>query len=240
MKTRKFFTSIAAFVFVTVLMPAVFVSTSYATTGINLISQTHHVWGVADGTLVDDTYDYTSSAPVSGSASALWWGGYSKYTESNPGTNTETSFAGDFRVYAQDGSCWISTASRCFAQSIYLFTPLTDQLQIQLTGIVDVVPRTAEVNFSLFDTIANSVVDSHIWDSPPGCPFEWTGFGAVFGQTEIYAVTPGREYSLTLNAIDWCEEQPTTRAELFANITPEPATLLLLGLGATTILRRNR
>jgi hypothetical protein len=231
MKTKPFFTSVAVFVFVTGLMPAVFVSTGYATTGINIISQTHHVWGTAGGTLSDSTYDYTSSAPVSGSASALWWEDGSGYTEENPGTNFETSFAGDFHIYARDESCWTFTGSRSFAESTYLFTPQTDQLQIQFTGINGDM-YLSRVSFSLFDTITNSMVDSH------ELPSAYQHFDAVIDWTGNYAVTSGREYALTLYARAIVGDSPYFTCELFANITPEPATLLLLGLGAMMLRRK--
>jgi hypothetical protein len=175
-------------------------------------------------------YDLTSSAPVLGSTSALFWGAW-PLTESNPAINTMTSFAGDFHVYAQDGGSW-QYSSRGFAQSNYLFTPQTDQLQIQFTGLVEMHAFDNWANFSLVDTVANSIVDSQKWST------EWPPFLNI-DRTGNYAVTPGREYNLTLYA-QYSVGDATSggRTELFATIIPEPTTLLLLGLGALRNLKR--
>lgn len=202
---------------ISVCLLAVFVNVNYAAmTGINIISQTNHVWGVATGVLSNQTYDYTSAGPVGADVSAIWY----------QGINNQISSAGDFYVYAQDKSCWTFTGSHSDAESTYLFVPLSDQIQMRFTGSVAMHSFENKVSFSLVDAASSSVVDSYSWA---------TESSLLIDQTKIYSVTPGRRYSLLLHANVNPGDTPDVFSDLSAEITPEPAAILIFGLGGVIL-----
>jgi hypothetical protein len=191
------------------------------------LSQTHHVWGFAQGTLLSDSYDRTDSIPVSGNASALWWD--EGYTEENPGTNYVSSDAGNFRVEAYDGSCWTFTGSYAYAESTYMFNPTTEYLQIHFTGAVDMHAFENEVKFSLSDETDNFVLDSEVWATEDPLSVD---------SIRDYVVNPSHNYELLLHAHVCIGDTPRVISNLECTIIPEPATLILLSLGAVMVRKR--
>jgi PEP-CTERM motif len=75
---------------------------------------------------------------------------------------------------------------------------------------------------------SGSPLNTALLSSPTSCTFE--------DVTEIYSITPGSTYSLSfLNACATCGGFPSTISITLAQsvITPEPTSLLLLGIGLT-------
>jgi len=231
MKTRQFFTSVAAFVFVTGLMPVMFVSTSYAATGINIISQTHHVWGniTVDGNVSDPSYDITDIVPVSGSCS--------EYVDPQIGTITQSSSTGNFTVdttSTQSGYGGYMVSARAFAQIDYTFRPQTDSLQIAFSGDNGIHPWESGVAFLLKDLDTSGVLDSRSWETE----YAQGWVDDILPYYGSYAVIPNHTYSMTISAHSHIGDIGDGYAHLEAVVTPEPATLLLLGLGAATLIRK--
>ncbi len=226
MKTKRFFTSVAAFVFVTSLMPAVFVSTSYATTGINIISQTHHVWGA----VADQSYNITDSAPVSGFCSA--------YVGQDAGYITQNSHANDFIVDTRSSGGGYEAYlvnSDAFAQIDYTFQPQTGSLEIAFSGYVGIHSNQNLLTFELKDLDTSTTLDYRFWtwDHDSG----WVN--GILPDYGSYDVNPDHTYSMTIIARSHVCDVTSGYAHLEAVVTPEPATILILGFGAL-ILRKRR
>jgi hypothetical protein len=201
---------------------------SASVTGINILSQEHHVSGYAYGTSVNDSYDETETFSVIESASALWWGTES-YTEENPGTTEVSSSAGDFSVTAEDRSCCIWTGSWAVADSTYTFSPLTANLQFQYAGSVDMHEFENKVSVSIYDITASQSVDYREWT---------TEIGISFNENTNYILDPGHQYELQLYAEVSIGDTPDVTSSLEVSIVPEPCTLALLGFGGLILRRR--
>jgi len=199
-------------------------------TGINLLSQSHHVWGFAgESQGIQPTgnvtpYNQTSAAPLAVTVGA-WPGG-------DPFPGYAHSIAGDFTALAES-AYWYSAAN---AASTYEFSPLDTLLCVRVYGCTDGWGEESGVQYTLTDSTLGSVVD------------EFEAIGVVAPDDELcfdwqtsYAVDPGHEYVLTLYA-------GTSGSDGFrgANITaelaciPAPSALALGLIGAALALRRQR
>jgi hypothetical protein len=200
-----------------ILMP--FAAVSASVEGITILSQEYHVSGYAAGTILSSSYDQTS--PVSGSASAFWWDdGF--YSESNPGTNEVSSSAGDFSVTAADRSCWTFTESWAIAESTYIFSPLTEYLQFQYVGSVEMHAFENKVSARVFDITDDLLIDYREWST------EFPSLLA-FNEAEYYAFDLSHQYELQLYAKVFAGDNPGATSSLEVSIVPEPCNYVIAG-----------
>lgn len=199
-------------------------------TGINLLSQTHHVWGFAGESQGTDPtgnvtpYDQTIAAPLDVTA-GQWPAG-------DPFPGYAHSIAGDFTAFAES-AYWYSAAN---ASSTYEFSPLDTLLCVRVYGCTDGWGEESAVQYTLTDSTLGSVVD------------EFEAIGAVAPDSELcfdwrksYAVDPGHVYALTLDAATTGSDG-FRRANITAELTciPTPSALALGLVGAALVLRRQR
>lgn len=191
--------------------------------GITILSQEHHVSGLAKGTLESDSYDITDTAAVSGSALALWWD-EGRYSEDDPGINRVNSSAGNFSVIAVDQSIWTFTDSRATAESTYTFSPIATRLQFQYSGAVEMHFFENIVSVSLYDITDDIPVDFRKWTTE-------ISSGISFTEDVSYTLDPSHIYQMQLYATVLAGDNPGVTSSLEVSIIPEPFSLVVLGLG---------
>ncbi len=198
--------------------------------GINLLSENHHVWGFAgesqgmQPTGKVTPYDQTSGAPLD--VSVGQWVGPDPY----PGY--AHSVAGNFSASAES-IYWYSAA---WASSEYRFTPIDALLCVRVYGGTDGYERETVVQYALADSTLGVVLD------------DFEAIGAVapdsnltFDWQKCYPVDPSHEYVLTLqansNGSDWIRG-----ANIAADVAcvPSPSALMLGAIGAVLVAWRRR
>jgi hypothetical protein len=202
--------------------------------GIDLISQTHHVYGRA-GWTDPDTYDYTDNVQVNGTVSGIGMDGY-------PGS--ASSYAGDFTVEAFAIGDYASRES--LAESTYLFTPTNPVLTMTFTGEGTTSGGGFEANseFSFYDITNDLEIDSHYWQGSAEVPFQY-----VIDWDEFYTVDPSHQYQLCIYAeAGFGSEGGYYQSLLNVSITtepianPAPSAIILggIGVGFVTWLRKKK
>ena len=209
-------------------------------TGIQLISEQHHVWGYAGsdtqygpgGTEV--RYDQTSSDPLHVSVTGTYWddrlGGAVGLTS--------WSRAGDFSAEAFS-TYWFSQAH---AESTYVFLPQADvrALTFQLTSSGDgVVLPESHIAFSLIDLTTGTLLSSLAAPSDP----DWhNGSTWSCDWPRTCPTDPTHTYAMTLFAS--ADGGDNTRHALLdmdvLTAVPAPGALLLALLGAVLASRLRR
>ena len=217
-----------------VCVTVIFTDTTYGgmVTGINILSQTYHVWGCVtlDGEVVE-SYDIQDNVPVSGSVSF----------PSGWGTPAQSSSTGNFMVdtksYAigmyPDGYYQTSGG----AQIDYTFQPQTDSLQIAFNGNGGIYTFTNSSVFELKDLDTLVVLDSRSWEYDQSSPVSiWQD--DILPYYGSYTVIPDHTYLMTISAQSSQPDIWYGSAHLEAVVTPEPTTFLLLGLGGLLVRKK--
>ncbi len=212
-----------------------------AATGIDLLSQDHHVWGSAGSATqyypggTQASYDQTSSDPLD----VLVNGTYMDPYFGEVGL-TAWSKAGDFHVQTR-GVYWFSEA---YAQSRYVFVPRTEvgALSFQLSGSGYGVGLAQETNIKLvFDDLTTGTSLASLvgpGDAVPGSG-NWDSLARTWSMTwdTTYSVDPTHTYGLTLFAYaGGGDDARGARLDLEVwPLVPAPGALLLTAMGAALV-----
>ena len=217
-------------------------------TGIDLISQEHHVWGSAGSSTqffpggTEVSYDQTSSGPLDVSVSGTYMHPF--YGEF---PLTARSQAGDFRVETQ-GVYWFSEA---YAQSRYVFAPQAEisglRLQFSGSGYGTGLSSETNVRFALDDLTAGTPIGSLAAPGDPVSPddlggWDWPPSTWSLMWDSTYPIDPTHLYAMTLFA--YAGGGDAERGALLdvnvQAIVPAPGALLLAVIGAALVGWRRR
>jgi len=201
--------------------------------GIQLISQEHHVWGSA-GFPIATFYDETSASPLHGSVTGILvdpYGGGEIALDA-------TSDAGGFEVQACADGYFFAEA---FAQSTYVFRPEADvrKLMFELDSWGYGVGLSDETNiqFTLEDLTAGTSMAFLVAPSPPDWEIwpQWYDDWA-HASTDIYAVDSTHLYRTTLFAYaGHGDGGRVTFLDVNVSPIPAPGALLLVCIGAACV-----
>lgn len=201
-----------------------------APSNIQLIQQTHTVWGNA-GYPIANTYFRSDSATVTGSASGIGVSGF---------LGTATSTAGPdglsaFRI--GDGG-----SANAYAQSEYRFVPDYSRLVLDVSGAIGEWAFENLARVSLTDVTAGVLVDSYVSPHELDELDSMTIEGFAFSFQHNLVVDPTHVYELIGFVEAHRGEGGTGSAEMnlvFYSI-PAPPAIFLCGFGTAVILRLRR
>ncbi|OHB61555.1 MAG: hypothetical protein A2Y12_00525 [Planctomycetes bacterium GWF2_42_9] len=200
-----------------ILLMACFFAAFSGTTlaaSINIISQTHHVWGWITTPHSVRSYDYTDDISINENAE-LW-------------NSISESSAGDFQVSAYTfAAAETGPGISASAESYYNFTPITTSLTLNISGYIS--PWAHVAHFELTDLTDRNTVLVHYYLSEPypnGVEINWD---------QDFQVDPSHQYRLWMYVsglqITQIDYDKFANAELNAVFTPELGTMVMFSLG---------
>lgn len=202
------------------------INTKATVTGIMLLSQQYHVSGYCDSDEGRLTYDKTANSPLSMTIT-----GY-KTIGVPPATHqlNAHSEADLFHIAAKSLGYDIGQTAfvaRANVEATWIFSPLTNDLRIAIKGIFynNIQPS----GWSLTDITTDTLIIRDLLDSQ---------YDNIYDGENLYYFDPTHQYKMEAyytTGSDWGEGY---WADWDAIITPEPTTILLLGLGAFMLRKR--
>ncbi len=198
-------------------------------TGMNILSQTHHIVGYAGFTGAEGgyhPYDITASHPISLSVTS--WSSDFDYDYYEAGSST-----GFFSVSAY-ANRWYS---RAVAESTYVFQMEDDSetLTFSVHGWRSFHYFESTVELTLKDLTTGTILENYV-DSGP---YDET-FPYLIAWTGVYTVDPAHIYSLRLYA--WADGGDSWADTFLAVSIPAPGAMMLgiIGAGLVGLCRRRK
>ncbi len=197
---------------------------------IDLISQTHHVWGNVE----EVAYDQTDAVPISGTAQKYTddgaWQGLVTMSSATLGTTLDRIITDADAV--SEGPYTIDNRSN--AEVVYDFYPLTDSLDLAFDGYAGEHYFTSGMYYRLEDVTAGTMLDSRSWEFE-----EYMGWvDDVLPYEAAFSVIPAHRYRLTVGSYASLGDSRTGTAHLETVIVPEPGMLGLLVVAGMIAVRR--
>jgi hypothetical protein len=197
-------------------------------TGIDISSEVHHVWGSAPTEY--NKYDLLSDHAVRGETGiaelGLEWG--------EMGLQTYGISYTDYFLVNAYSSGFQSGLTTVYAQIDYTFKPLADRLITTFTGYSYFHEFETWVYYRLIDVTTGITLDDRTWATDSaGSKIIW--YPSALPDSASYDVFTDHTYLMTMGARAK-NADGYSKAQLEIGIrteirTPEPATILLLGLG---------
>lgn len=197
-------------------------STTFATS-INIISQTHRVWGGLWTWFQESpiqSYDFTDTHAISGNIeqTGVSW------------DKSIRSSAGNFQASAfPDGEGGVAAA---YAESTYLFAATKSILSLTITGFIGDVANVNKAKFSLIDLTADIELTDYVSPVMPLCGFE-------INLHQDFKIDTSHQYKF-LMYVETQRGEGNGGADLNVVITPEPMTAIMLLFGAGLFSRKHR
>lgn len=206
--------------------------------GINVLSEEHHIWGEGSYEFSFDSFDITSTGPVSTSVTGSFQGG---------GTTTLTpASAGNFEIDVD-----APTYSYAAGQSTYTFTADHDSVNLFAEGETYSSPGMNVVEISLVDLTSRTELfhfrRGWAWPNPP-LPDPLPPYGQI-SFLESLSINSNHVFQLSMFAeAKWADDYSNSNITVALSSTPtptpEPTTMLLFGTGFTWLagngLRKKR
>jgi hypothetical protein len=219
------------------ILPLLLSCTTVNATGINILSEEHHIQGVAGTEYYPHNYleyDVSGTHPISASVSGEYYNSWSSIA--NPCASRAS--AGNFEI-----DVWAQYDSIADGTSIYTFTTDYNSLELNAFVYIESPVPMENVGFSLVDLTDSATILSYVFTNDGQYIYD-------FSLTEEVIVDPMHTYQLSMHA--WAAQGTmegggtTAESRLKCSLlslpqpVPEPSTALLFILGLAVLSSKCR